>query len=370
MKRRFSALLLALALTLGMAAPALAYGDVTFTKDTTLTSLVNRYDNVTVKAGVTVTMKEFKPDPQGLEIYKSLTVEAGGKIVGPGSIMLCGEGVTYSGMDLYYRVKGQEKRLDPANLAALIAEDENHWSVFSWVAETGHYVLNGEGFEADPFETPPPGDGGQNGETPPDPNAQASLDAALALKSLGLFKGTVDDAVTAEDFALSRAPTRLEAVIITVRLLGKDAEALSRTWEQPFVDVPTWTGAENYVGYAYTHEITNGVDDGKVSGTPRFGSDETALVNQFLTFVLRAMGYADESRNGTDFSWRAPETLAVELGLLHSTHDVDTFDRGACARVMRNALRCNTKDGTPLWEKLAADGVFTAEAYHAAMDGV
>ena len=40
---------------------------------------------------------------------------------------------------------------------------------------------------------------------------------------------------------------------------------------------------------------------------------------------------------------------------------------GACVRIMESALRQSTKDGTALWQKLAADGVFTEEAYRAAM---
>ena len=67
----------------------------------------NNYDNATVKAGVTVTMKELKPDPRGLEIGRSLTVEPGGTIVG-GSLIF-ERGATCSGLDLYYVIAGQEK---------------------------------------------------------------------------------------------------------------------------------------------------------------------------------------------------------------------------------------------------------------------
>lgn len=44
---------------------------------------------------------------------------------------------------------------------------------------------------------------------------------AISLKTLGLFKGVSDT-----DFALDRAPTRIEAIVMLIRTLGKEEEAL------------------------------------------------------------------------------------------------------------------------------------------------
>jgi len=46
-------------------------------------------------------------------------------------------------------------------------------------------------------------------------------DLAEDLKELGLFKGVSDT-----DFALNRAPTRTEALVMLIRVLGKENEAL------------------------------------------------------------------------------------------------------------------------------------------------
>ena len=58
---------------------------------------------------------------------------------------------------------------------------------------------------------------------------------AAALIKLGLFKG-----VSESDFDLDRAPTRVEAMVMMIRTLGKEAEALEMGGTHPFTDVPAW----------------------------------------------------------------------------------------------------------------------------------
>ena len=64
--------------------------------------------------------------------------------------------------------------------------------------------------------------------------------AADTLHALGLFqgKGTNPDGTPIYD--LDSAPTRNEAVTMLVRLLGKEGEAKSGTWQTPFTDVADW----------------------------------------------------------------------------------------------------------------------------------
>lgn len=57
---------------------------------------------------------------------------------------------------------------------------------------------------------------------------------AIKLKSLGLFMGTD------KGFELERAPTRTEALVLLLRLLGKENEAMMSSCAHPFNDVPTW----------------------------------------------------------------------------------------------------------------------------------
>ena len=73
-----------------------------------------------------------------------------------------------------------------------------------------------------------------------DPAAET---AARELYDLGLFQGTGTDANGQPVFSLDRTLTRQEAVIMLVRLLGKEAEALACGWPSPFADHADWADA-------------------------------------------------------------------------------------------------------------------------------
>jgi len=355
MKKKIISALLALILALLSAVPAMAYSDVTWSKDTTITQFTFNVDNAIVKNGVTVTMKEYTPDPMALIIHKSLTVESGGKLTGAGSIMFM-EGSKYSGLDLYYKVSGKETLLDPADLEALITQDPEKRLVFSWDKNSGHFVLSGYDFDADPFSVP---ESGQDGDTSAAEAVNTrDLETAERLNKLGLLKGAGYNDDGSVNYALGRPATRVEAVVLLIRLLGQEEEALAYDAEKcPFSDVPGW--AESYLAFAYDTGLANGVGGG------RFGTG-SATPQQFLTFVLRAMGYSD--KNGEDFTWREPEELAMKTGILAGEGDLQNFNRGTCVRIMEAALRNSLKSGGKLWEKLVADGVFTEAQYRAVME--
>ena len=344
--KRIASLLLALTLALSLSVPAFAAGDVTWTKDTTLTPMRNIYNNATVKAGVTVTMNKLEPDPRGLEIGKSLTVESSGKLVG-GSIIFA-RGATSTGIDLYYRVAGAEKLLT-VTLAELIAKEpsSDYQPTFLYDYGTGHYVLIAD-YSADPFEVPTPGDGGSGGVD------ARTEQLAETLKTLGLFLGSD------KGFELERVPSRLEEVVMLIRLLGKEQEAKSGSWTHPFTDVPPW--ADKYIGYAYENNLANGMS------ATEFGTG-AATAQMFATFVLRALGYNDSAAKGAvDFTYDGAVQYATERGLIAGQGDVDGFNRGACVRMMEAALRQHKNNGDLLWRELAADGVFTESAYKTAFN--
>ena len=169
----------------------------------------------------------------------------------------------------------------------------------------------------------------------------AQRTAARTLYSLGLMKGAGKNADGTPNFALDRAATRAEAVTMLVRLLGVGGEELAKERELPFSDVPDW--AAQTVGYAYDAGLTNGVGGG------RFGSDSAVTAAQYLTFVLRAMGYT----SGTDFSWDAAWALTDRLGVTHGQYRADsTFLRGDAALVSACALRAACKNGKTLYENI------------------
>lgn len=186
---------------------------------------------------------------------------------------------------------------------------------------------------------------------PPRPDA---VGFAQNLKALGLFKGVSDT-----DFALEREPSRSEALVMLIRLLGKESAAISGGHSHPFTDVADW--ASPYVGYAYNNGLTNGVS------ATEFGNSN-ANAAAYLTFVLRALGYSDA--NGADFTWDNPFALAKTVGIL--TDDVDTsgFLREDVAIVSGNALFAKLKgESRTLAEKLISEGVFTKESFLSVFPG-
>lgn len=181
-----------------------------------------------------------------------------------------------------------------------------------------------------------------------------SFEAELAqsLQELDLFRGVGEGAEGSAEFALERAPSRVEAVVMLVRSLGKgtEAEALART--HPFTDVPAW--ADGYVSYAYEQELARGVSD------TRFGAEDPVTAEMYLTFTLRALGYSDQ----WDFGWDWPWALAAWTGILPPRVDWDHFLRADAVDVTAAALYASLKGGeTPLHTKLEREGAFTAERF-------
>lgn len=124
--------------------------------------------------------------------------------------------------------------------------------------------------------------------------------AASSLKTLNLLEGTRNG------FDLYRTGTRAEGAVMLIRLLGREAEALSNKTVTPFRDVPTWAAGQ--IGLLYRIGLTSGVS--KTS----FGSGDPLTGRQFGAFVLRALGYAD----GMEDVYARAIPLLSALGLLGS----------------------------------------------------
>ncbi len=172
---------------------------------------------------------------------------------------------------------------------------------------------------------------------------------AVVLKQLGLFKG-----VSENDFALHRAPTRLEALVMLIRLLGEEKDAMANIAKSPFNDVPNW--GKKYVDYAYAKGYTKGVS------ATKFDPKAAMPAKGYLTFVLRALGYSDSKG---DFTYNNPYDLADENNILEGLqYLIDggefNFLRGDVASISLNALSCKLNDKpTTLGQKLCDKKVIT-----------
>lgn len=188
-------------------------------------------------------------------------------------------------------------------------------------------------------------------------NVTEALNSASMLNALGLFKGVGTKRDGSPNYDLGRTPTRNEAVTMLVRLLGKEEEALAGEWETPFADVAEW--AEPYVGYAYNNGLTGGISP------TEFGGENNVTAAQYMTFVLRALGYSSE----TDFAWNNPWELSLKLGL-RDEGDYETeraninFSRGGVAVISFRALGVPHKEtGEKIIERIYNKTLASEESF-------
>ena len=181
---------------------------------------------------------------------------------------------------------------------------------------------------------------------------------ADALRLLGLFQGSN------KGYELERCPSRVEALIMLIRLLGEENAALTGSAVSPFNDLNIWEQGKNYIAYGYRMRYTNGMS------ATTFGPNLNGTLEQYLTFVLRSLDYQD----GVDFVWNtSSRDLAQSLGLL--TYDElvaiqrDGFKRAHVALISFRALDCPLRDGSgTLADRLVEAGVLTWDMLAAAED--
>ena len=151
------------------------------------------------------------------------------------------------------------------------------------------------------------------------------LSSAEALHELGLFQGTGTNADGTPIYDLDKTPSRNQALIMLVRLLGKEAEAKSGTWDIPFTDVSA--EMKPYVGYAYANGLTTGYT------AESFRGGQKVSGNQYVSFLLRALGY----ESGKDFEVAKATELSDKIGLT-AGQSLAGFTRGDVAQLSAAAL--------------------------------
>lgn len=179
-----------------------------------------------------------------------------------------------------------------------------------------------------------------------------NADKANTLKEIGLFAGTE------KGFELDRAPTRVEGAIMLLRLMGKEEEAKNSNYECPFSDVPKW--ASKQIGYMYAQKLTNGVS------TQTYGASQNMTASQYVTLVLRALGYNDAAG---DFAWQTSIDKAAKIGLLSDENASALKQKAAFLRddvvgISYNALLTSIKgsDSTLIRKLVLEDKTVSVEA--------
>ena len=167
---------------------------------------------------------------------------------------------------------------------------------------------------------------------------------------------------TEKGLELDRAPTRAEAAVMLVRLLGKETEAQAGNYNHTFTDVPAW--AQKYIGFLYENGLTKG------TSATTFSPQENCSAQMYTTFILRALGYSEDSG---DYTYAEALDFGQEIGLMGaSIASSDAFIRNDLASISYSALFQNKySSNSTLLETLISDGAVTsssADKYMASYD--
>ncbi len=181
---------------------------------------------------------------------------------------------------------------------------------------------------------------------------------ADALKSLDLFRGS--NLSIGSGYELEEVPTRIQGLIMFLRLIGEEQAALDSTASHPFRDVPDW--CDRYVAYAYQQGYTNGVD----LPAGLFGPGDVMTSAQYMTLLLRALGYTD-SGSAPEFNWAVSAAFGQNLGLLtegeYQRLTTGTFYRAQVAYISYYALSYPLKgQSATLLDRLVERGTVTRDA--------
>jgi hypothetical protein len=173
---------------------------------------------------------------------------------------------------------------------------------------------------------------------------------ASKLKEIGVLNGTDNG------FELNREPTRIEGLIMLIRLLGKESVALQTdTTTSVFADVPSW--AKAYTNYAYYNGLTTGI------GNNKFGTNDNIDAKSYITFILRALGYNDSAG---DFKWNDAIFYAQNIQLYDNSMQIELnsaiFLRAHVAEISYKALATKMKGSNlTLIQKLIKDNVINKD---------
>ena len=170
---------------------------------------------------------------------------------------------------------------------------------------------------------------------------------ADSLHEMGLFQGTQNG------YDLDRTPTRAEAAVMLVRLLGKEAEAKTLTYTAPFTDLKGWE--KPYVQYLYSNGLANGTN------RTTFHPTGKCTAQMYAVFLLRALGYSDTA----DFSYANAIETAREQGI-YDTGIINTqnFLRDDAAAASYTVLSVSPKnsEGTLLDQLVSENAITEADA--------
>lgn len=179
---------------------------------------------------------------------------------------------------------------------------------------------------------------------------------ADGLSQMGLFRGMTTG------YELEGGTTRAQGLVMFLRLMGLEEEALKTADAVPFADVPATHWAHPYVSYAYRNGLTTGVTE------TSFQPDAAVTAQHYLTFLLRALQYAE----GSQFTYNTVLTDASTLGLFSQQEvtavSTGSFQRHKMVYLSYYALFCeNGQSGELLLESLISSGTVSEKSAYSGL---
>ncbi len=156
--------------------------------------------------------------------------------------------------------------------------------------------------------------------------------AVATLESMGIVSGT-----GTTTYSPSLILTRAQVCTMIIRVMGLESSAYSYINQNLFRDVQGAMWHAGYVNLAYQQGIINGYGNGS------FGPDDDITYGQFLTMLLRLLGYTDQEIGRiwpSDYVTFA-EKLGIDENVSLSANDPVT--RGEAAVILYNALTVKGK---------------------------
>ncbi len=184
---------------------------------------------------------------------------------------------------------------------------------------------------------------------------------ASALQQMSLFKGK--DLSYGSGYALEDQANRIEGLIMFLRMIGQEEEALSCQTPHPFRDVPDW--CNGYVAYAYEKGYTKGVS------SVAFGTYQQIGAKEYVTFLLRALGYRDSDG---EFQWDTSLEKAKAVGAITEGErkmlSTQPFYRAQMVYLSYYGLLAQRKSGETLLAYLDDQGTLQADQVKKIMSSV
>lgn len=191
--------------------------------------------------------------------------------------------------------------------------------------------------------------------------AEAShLEEARKLQKIGLIAGTSD-----ADLNLEGSLNRIQGIAFAIRAAGKEDDAFALTDEEVAEiladvvdadDIPGWNGnGPKYVAYAVKTGMTIGVD-ATILPKVKFAPMAPMSGAQFLTFLLKSMGYKDATtNNAADIANQDAKFLSAGQAVQYVTKD--QLLRDDCAAILYSAaMKGVNADGKRFIEALIESG--------------